>query len=150
MLNGFDLFQGFVCQKILPLVYDESWSYLEMLEKLKTYVNEMITNVNSVIKNQNTLIGEYSEVLKELQIMNDTIEKMKKGFYIENGSIGLEKLSNNFKQQIKDYIVETTKDICKLVWFGLTDDGYFYAVIPDSWQHIIFDTDTEGRLILSY
>lgn len=26
------------------------------------------------------------------------------------------------------------------VWFGLTDDGYFVAYIPDSWREIIFNT----------
>lgn len=28
----------------------------------------------------------------------------------------------------------------KSVWFGLTDDGYFVAYIPDSWDDIIFNT----------
>ena len=47
----------------------------------------------------------------------------------------------------------------KMVFFGLTDAGYFTAFIPDSWDDIIFNTtdwDIEiegieyGHLILSY
>jgi hypothetical protein len=28
----------------------------------------------------------------------------------------------------------------KTVWFGLTDDGYFVAYIPESWQDVTFRT----------
>ena len=36
----------------------------------------------------------------------------------------------------------------KIVWFGLTDDGYFMAVIPENWDSINFDTTENGELIL--
>lgn len=42
------------------------------------------------------------------------------------------------------------------VYFGLTEDGYFVAYIPESWNEIVFDTgadyskDTYGRLILRW
>lgn len=43
----------------------------------------------------------------------------------------------------------------KMVFFGLSEDGYFLAFIPDSWNEIQFDTgysyadqNTYGRLIL--
>ena len=44
----------------------------------------------------------------------------------------------------------------KMVFFGLTDDGYFCAYIPDSWSDITFDTGANygqfdyGRLLLRY
>lgn len=31
-------------------------------------------------------------------------------------------------------------ELVKMVFFGLTDDGYFVAYIPDSWSDIIFNT----------
>lgn len=49
--------------------------------------------------------------------------------------------------------------LVKMVFFGLTDSGYFVAYIPDSWNDIIFNTTgwdtfvtgTEyGHLVLSY
>ena len=30
--------------------------------------------------------------------------------------------------------------LAKIVFFGITDDGYFVAYIPDSWADIIFNT----------
>lgn len=50
-------------------------------------------------------------------------------------------------------------EMVKSVWFGLTDDGYFVAYIPESWAEIIFNTtgldisipDTDyGHLVLSF
>ena len=38
----------------------------------------------------------------------------------------------------------------RVVWFGLTDDGYFMAVSPESWGDIMFDTTVDGELILKY
>ena len=49
-------------------------------------------------------------------------------------------------------------ELVKMVFFGITDDGYFVAYIPESWDDIIFGTtglDTiipgyeYGRLVLS-
>ena len=50
-------------------------------------------------------------------------------------------------------------ELVKMVFFGLTDDGYFVAYIPDSWDDIIFNTtgldisiaDIDyGHLVLSF
>lgn len=46
--------------------------------------------------------------------------------------------------------------LVKHVYFGLTDDGYFCAFIPDNWSDIHFDTITDtdsmlyGHLLLMY
>lgn len=64
----------------------------------------------------------------------------------------------NFDQIIFDltqkWLDENMEDILtqatKLVWFGLTDDGYFMAVIPQNWDQIDFDTNENGQLILNY
>ena len=45
-----------------------------------------------------------------------------------------------FDTYAKPKIVELIGDSIKLVWFGLTDDGYFVAYIPESWDEITFDT----------
>ena len=65
---------------------------------------------------------------------------------------------------IKNFIVKNFYDIvgemAKMVFFGLTDSGYFVAYIPDGWDDITFNT-TEyditlalmpeyGHLVLSY
>ena len=40
----------FWCQKVLPLVYDDSLSYYELLNKVVDYLNKTIEDVNSVIQ----------------------------------------------------------------------------------------------------
>ena len=51
------------------------------------------------------------------------------------------------------------KEMIKSVWFGLTNDGYFVAYVPDSWSDIIFNTTgldisiagvDYGHLVLSF
>lgn len=64
---------------------------------------------------------------------------------------------------IETWIIENSDDIIakiiKMVLFGITDDGYFVAYIPDSWSDIIFGTSglddfpdgiDFGHLTLSY
>ena len=39
----------FWCQKVLPLVYDDSLSYYEVLNKMVVYLNQVIDNINADI-----------------------------------------------------------------------------------------------------
>ena len=75
--------------------------------------------------------------------------------------------SGNFPPAMYDtlyqWVVENTPSIIgeaiKMVFFGITEDGYFVAYIPESWDDITFNTaglditvpDIDyGTLILSY
>lgn len=52
---------GLWCYKILPLVYDESLSYYEVLCKMKEYINKMgddIININNEINNMDSQLAE--------------------------------------------------------------------------------------------
>lgn len=65
---------------------------------------------------------------------------------------------------IRDYIINNFYDIvgdmAKMVFFGLTDTGYFVAYVPESWSDITFNTSEYdiflaempeyGHLVLSY
>lgn len=65
-----------------------------------------------------------------------------------------------YEQQIEAWINENAaflfERFAKMVFFGITSDGYFCAYVPDSWQEIEFDTGMVfnrydyGRLILRY
>lgn len=65
-----------------------------------------------------------------------------------------------YKKVIYDWIHEHFADLIRegvrQVFFGLTDDGYFCAYVPDSWNEITFDTGAVfgrsdyGRLILRF
>lgn len=151
MLQEFQQFQNFICQKVLPLVYGESLSYLETLEKLSLYVNEMVESVNETIISHNDLSTHYEQTLNQLESLHVEIDSMKKENYlIKDGSIELSKLSNSCMEKLQDFVTDTISEIAKFVWFGLNDEGYFIAIIPSSWSQIVFSTDTEGNLVLNY
>lgn len=74
--------------------------------------------------------------------------------FIESG------FDDYYREQIEAWIDENFADIIeyaiKVVFFGLTSDGYFCAYVPSSWSEITFDTgavygtEQYGRLILRY
>lgn len=65
-----------------------------------------------------------------------------------------------YKDLIYKWIQDNFADLIsagvRQVFFGLTDDGYFCAYVPDSWREIAFDTGAVfgrsdyGRLILRF
>lgn len=54
------------CQKILPLVYDDSLSYLEYLGKLTGKMNEIIDNINDEFKT--VILQEINKIFNEIMI----------------------------------------------------------------------------------
>lgn len=121
----------FWCQSVLPLVYDQSLSYYEVLCKVVTYINNLIQNENQIIDN-------LAELQKDLAVVEKWIEDFDTSY---------------FEKLLKEYIPV-------MVMFGLTDDGYFVAYIPNSWDDVFFKTtgyDTTvpmmpefGHLVLEY
>lgn len=92
----------------------------------------------------------------KVNIDHNEIEKLKEQFqkFMESG------FEDYYIEQIYKWIDDHMEELItyavKMVFFGLTDDGYFVAYIPDSWDEILFDTgavygtDEYGRLILNY
>lgn len=101
----------FWCQKVLPLVYDNSLSYYEVLCKAVDYINELINSDKTIVSNVDKLTTEVNTIKNVLS----------KGSKEEIDNI------------IRDYIATN-------VFFGLTKDGYFVAYIPESWDDIKFGT----------
>lgn len=57
---------------------------------------------------------------------------------------------------IETHLAEIMHILIRQVYFGLNEQGYFVAYVPESWSDIVFDTgvdyslDTYGRLILRF
>lgn len=53
-------------------------------------------------------------------------------------------LPENIAEALKSWIVKNFYDIVgdmmRFIWFGLTEEGYFVAYIPDNWKAITFGT----------
>lgn len=57
-------------------------------------------------------------------------------------------IQDAIKQWLSVNAIDLMGELVKHVFFGLTDDGYFVAYIPDSWSDIVFNT-TDYDIILS-
>lgn len=47
---------------------------------------------------------------------------------------------NAFNRWARANMPDLVKEMILSVWFGINDEGYFVAFIPDSWAEIIFNT----------
>lgn len=98
----------------------------------------------------------YADMLGDkINLNKDDIEELQQLFeqFMESG------FEQYYEAQITAWIEthmpELMEQAVKMVFFGLNDDGYFIAYIPESWKEIQFDTgydysdqNTYGRLIL--
>lgn len=121
----------FWCQKVLPLVYDDSLSYYEVLCKVIDYLNNLITDTNAIVEN----VNELSDALKEVQ-----------------------EWINNYDTSFAESIIE--EHLATMIFVTISDSGYFIYHIPQSWDEIEFNTTglditlpsqpEYGHLVLSY
>lgn len=120
----------FWCQKVLPLVYDDSLSYYEILCKVVDYINNMI-------ENQKEFTNELAELKSELGVVQKWID--------------------DFDTSYAEEIIK--KYLATMIFVEISDAGYFIYYIPESWKDITFETtglDVDidgaeyGRLVLNY
>lgn len=120
----------FWCQKVLPLVYDDSLSYYEVLCKVVEYINK-------IIDDENGTIAQIEELRNELEVVKQWIANFNTKYA---------------EEIIKDYLAT-------MIFVEITDSGYFVYYIPECWEDIKFETtgldvdipNTEyGRLVLNY
>ena len=120
----------FWCYKVLPLVYDDSLSYYEVLCKVVNYINKLIE--------QDKIFGdELTKLKEELATVQEWINTDNTA-YIKN-------------------IVE--KYIAGMIYVDISDSGYIIYHIPESWNDIKFyttglditvpTTNDYGHLVLS-
>lgn len=121
----------FWCYKVLPLVYDDSLSYYEVLCKVVHYINELIDSDKEIIED----IDKLREELKTVQEWID-----------------------NFDTSFIEEVVR--KYLATMIFVEITQAGYFVYWIPESWNDITFNTTgldiilpqepEYGHLVLSY
>ena len=120
----------FWCQKVLPLVYDDSLSYYEVLCKVVEYLNKLINDSNG-------FIYKLEELEADLKVVQEWID--------------------NFDTSYVEKIVEDS--LFHMIFVGINDEGYIVYYIPESWKEIVFNTtdydifipDIDyGHLVLSF
>lgn len=121
----------FWCQSVLPLVYDDSLSYYEVLCKVVEYIN-------SLIETDREIFDDIEELRDDLKVVQDWID--------------------NYNTEFAEKIIE--EHLATMIFVEISDSGYIVYNIPESWESITFNT-TEldifiddvpeyGRLVLSY
>ena len=101
----------FWCCKVLPLVYDDSLSYYELLCKVVSKLNELIEKYAS-----------FDDMVEEIQSAIDALQKQIDEF----DTTYIEKL-------IKD-------KLANMIYVWISDAGYFIYYIPESWNDVSFNT----------
>lgn len=101
----------FWCYKVLPLVYDDSLSYYEILCKVVKYINDLI--------NQDKALGdELASQKAALQEVQDWVA--------------------NFDTSYLEQLIQ--KYIANMIYVYISDTGYIIYYIPESWNDIQFNT----------
>lgn len=134
MNNCDNEFFRFWCYKVLPLVYDDSLSYYEILCKMVDYINNLI----ETDKLQNDEINKLKQEIQEVQ-----------------------KWIDNFDTSFAENVI--AQYLATMIFVTISDAGYIIYNIPNHWESITFNTtglDIEnnigvgdydyGHLVLSY
>lgn len=101
----------FWCYKVLPLVYDDSLSYYEVLCKVVNYINKLIE--------QDKIFGdELTKLREDLATVQEWIDNYNTS-YVKN-------------------LVE--KFISNMIYVDISDSGYIIYHVPESWNDIKFYT----------
>ena len=120
----------FWCYKVLPLVYDDSLSYYEVLCKVVHYINELID---------------------QDKVFADEIDSLK------NDVAVIQNWIDNFDTSYAESII--AQCLATMIFVEISDAGYFVYYIPENWKDITFNTTgldvtlpvyEYGRLVLSY
>lgn len=124
----------------LPQFYWDVYSAEQRVKHICYEIDKIIAYANMLGVNINATHEDVAKLQELFQKFQDQ---------------GLAELYEKLLQQwVDDNMERIISRTIKFVYFGLTNDGYFCAYIPDSWDEITFDTGAVygrsdyGRLIL--
>ena len=121
-----------------PNLYNDDW----LLSKMKDLVVKL---------------GELEEWQKDFEDAYEELKKMIED--IEHGTFP-PSIRAAFEKWMRENALSIVGELAKMVYFGITDNGYWVAYIPEGWDDIIFNTTgldifledhpEYGRLVLSF
>ena len=129
VISGLTHFK-FWCQKVLPLVYDDSLSYYEVLCKVVEYIIKLIDEDKLIEENISELQSEIAQIQEWI---------------------------DNFDTSYAEQIIKD--NLATMIFVEINSDGYIVYNIPEEWTDITFNTVGKdiaidgvdyGTLILSY
>lgn len=120
-----------------PNLYNDDW----LLKKMK----ELLVKLDELEVWKSEWTDEYNK-FKEL------VEMIEAGVFPES-------IRDAFADWMRANALNLVGELVKMVYFGITDTGYFVAYIPEGWEDIIFNTTglditlpgyEYGHLVLSF
>lgn len=103
------------CFKVLPLVYDESLSYYEVLCKVLKKLNEIIDSLDTLPEEIEQIEAAIAQIEKWITEFDTTI----------------------IQELVTKWINE---HLASSIYVGIDDSGYFKIYVPEGWKDITFKT----------
>lgn len=127
-------------------LFNNEYPYTDFHELNLSWV---IGKIKALITEVDSLDTWKEEHEKEYQQLKDLYDAVMSGNFPPS-------ITEAFHNWMLENALDLVGSMIKAVHFGLTNDGYFCAFIPDSWDEIQFDTVTDfddplyGHLMLLY
>lgn len=141
--NSLPGYAGFT--SFTPTIPKNYWDVYSQEERIKRICMELYK------------LCEYANALNiNINLNHDMIEALRAEFEKFKNTGFLDYYEKQIQAWIDANMERIISEAIKMVFFGLTPDGYFCAYIPKSWAGIVFDTgavygnDDYGCLILKY
>lgn len=122
--------------------------YNSDLREVLRYIRLMIPAIDSLEHWRAQHEVEYTELKALYDEVKDDWDRFAAGDFPESTYAAM-------KEWWENNAVDLVGELVRFVFFGLTDDGYFVAYIPENWRNIQFDTivtpgEDYGRLCIYY
>lgn len=126
--------------------FNNEYPYTDFHELNLSWVIERIKKLMGQVSNLEDWRAQHED---EYQQLKDLYDAVMSGDFPPS-------IVEAFEDWMSRNAIELVGKLVKHVYFGLTDDGYFCAFIPDNWSDITFDTIDDfndplyGHLMLMY
>lgn len=130
-------------------LFNNEYPYTDFHELNLSWVILKVKELLDKMKNMEDWRADYQKTVDDLQKLYDDLIA---GRYPPT-------FVANLRKWIEEHGIDIIGELVKMVFFGITDDGYFVAYIPESWDDITFGTTglddfpagfDYGHLTLSY